>query len=233
LTVLVLDAHLRPAKQLVLAPVADRLGRISPQAITVASVVFGLAAAVAAAGAMWWFAVVLFLVGRLLDGLDGEVARGRSVASDAGGYADIVADTAVYAAVPIGAAIGSSIDHIWPVTAVLLASFYVNTITWSYLSALIEKRRAMERSDRPGGGRGPTSVAMPPGLVEGFETIIFFTVVLAIPRWMDWTMGLMAAAVTVGAVLRFIGGRRQLSSIRYNGGDARAGEPVAERGSRP
>lgn len=209
-----------------LAPVADRLGRINPQAITVASVVFGLSAAVAAAGAMFWSAVALFLVGRLMDGLDGEVARGRGVASDAGGYADIVADTVVYAAVPIGAAIGSSIGHIWPVTAMLLASFYLNTITWSYLSALIEKRR-------PDGERGPTSVAMPPGLVEGFETIIFFTVVLALPQWMDWTMGVMAVAVTVGAVLRFIGGRRQLSSIRSADSGPRARQPVAEYGSRP
>lgn len=215
-----------------MAPVADRLGPIRPGTITAASVVSGLAAAGAAAAAVWWSAIVLFLIGRVLDGLDGEVARGRGAASDAGGYADIVADTVVYAAVPIGAAIGSSIDHIWPVTALLLASFYLNTITWTYLAALVEKRRTASGTDRPDRDRSPTSVVMPAGLVEGFETILFFTVMLAVPRWLDWTMGIMATAVMLGAVARFVGGRRALAAIdpAEDGGPAATRSP--ERGSR-
>lgn len=209
-----LDARLRPAKQLVLAPISTHLGPISPHTLTASGMVLGLAAAGAAALAVWWLGIVLLLVSRLLDGLDGELARSRGTSSDAGGYADIVADTVVYAAVPIGAAIGSSIDHIWIVTALLLASFYLNTITWTYLSAVIEKRRAgavlAARSRRS----EATSVVMPTGLVEGFETMVFFVVMLSLPRWLDWTMGAMAAAVTVGAVARFVGGQRRLDLSR-------------------
>jgi phosphatidylglycerophosphate synthase len=181
---------------------------------TIASVVLGLASAGAAATSIWWLAVVLFLAGRLMDGLDGELARANGSASDSGGYADIVADAVVYAAIPIGAAVGSSIDHIWPITAALLASFYLNTMTWTYLSAVIEKRRERARSIPNDGGSSMTAVAMPAGLVEGFETMLFLVVMLSIPQSLDWTMAIMAIAVTAGAAIRFVQGRRWLEDGR-------------------
>lgn len=174
--------------------------------LTGAGLVLGVASALAAADSRWWLALVLFAANRLVDGLDGEVASARAEVSDHGGYADMVVDTVVYAVVPIGAAVGSDIDHIWPFAAVLLASFYVNTTTWAYLAALIEKR------GRGGSPNAPptTSIVMPAGLVEGVETIGFFVFMLAFPAWLDWTMGVMAVAVSAGAALRFARGHRSL-----------------------
>ncbi len=202
LTVPVFDERLRPTKATLLSPVAERMPAVDADRLTGLALGFGLAAGVAAARSWWWLALVLFLAGRLFDGLDGEVARGQGATSDAGGYTDITADTLVYIAVPIGASIGSSIDHVWPITALLLASFYLNTITWAYLSAVLEKRSAA--------GERTTSVVMPAGLIEGTETIAFFVVMLAIPAWLDWTMAVMAAAVTVGAAIRFVQGRHRI-----------------------
>ncbi len=190
-------------KATLLSPVVERMPAVDADRLTALGLVLGLGAGVAAARSWWWLALVLFLAGRLIDGLDGEVARRRRSASDAGGYTDIVADTIVYAAIPIGASIGSSIDHVWPITAALLASFYLNTITWAYLAAVFEKRAtASERT---------TSVVMPAGLVEGAETIAFFIVMLLVPARLDWTLAAMAVAVTAGACIRFVQGRRLIS----------------------
>lgn len=172
---------------------------------TAAGLFFGLAAAVLAAEGRWLLALVLFAANRLLDGLDGEVARLRAEMSDEGGYADMLTDSLVYVAIPIGAAAGSAIDHIWPIASVLVASFYLNATSWMYLAALLEKR---------GRSRSTTSVVMPAGLVEGAETIVFFSVMLALPGLLDWTMGAMAGAVTAGAGIRFVHGHRALRSER-------------------
>lgn len=168
----------------------------------------GLGAALAAADSRWVLALVLFAANRLVDGLDGDVARARSEESDHGGYADIVADSIVYAAVPLGAAAGSDLDHIWPIAAVLLASFYLNTTTWMYLAAVIEKRGRASGAEI--GAGTVTSTVMPAGLIEGAETAAFFTVMLAVPMWLDWTMAVMAFAVLVGAGVRFVRGHRNL-----------------------
>lgn len=204
-TVDVLDQRLRPVKQRLIGPMAASAIPLQPATVTVVALSVGIAAAVAAAAGWWWLAFVLFGANRVLDGLDGEIARARSSVSDAGGYADLMADSAVYAALPIGAAIGSDIPHIWPVVAALLASFYLNTVSWTYLSALIEKRG--ERST------DATSIEMPSGLVEGTETMLFYAVMLFVPVWLDWTMGVMAAAVTLGALLRFAQAQRRLDTV--------------------
>jgi len=211
----VFDARLRQTKQQVFAPIVSVLASVFAPVpllgLTMVGLVLGLASAVAAADARWLLALGLFFLNRAVDGLDGEVARARSEATDKGGYADMVVDTIVYAAIPLGAATGSDIDHIWPLTALLLGSFYLNTITWAYLAALIEKRGRTSEVDSSVSG-STTSIVMPVGLVEGAETVVFFAIMLTLPAWLDWTMGAMAAAVFVGAGLRFIAGHRGLRS---------------------
>ncbi len=65
-------------------------------------------------------ALLVILINRLLDGLDGAVARhGRPTAF--GGYLDIVCDMAFYAAVPLGFALAQPENAVW--AALLLASF--------------------------------------------------------------------------------------------------------------
>ena len=78
---------------------------------------------------------------------------------------------------------------------VLLASFYVNTISWSYLSAIAERRRAVA-DDRL------TSIELPGGLVEGAETVVFFTAMLLLPTWTPVLCWVMAVAVAVTILQR-------------------------------
>ncbi|MGF1595512.1 MAG: CDP-alcohol phosphatidyltransferase family protein [Acidimicrobiales bacterium] len=200
------DRALREPKARLLAPVAQRLTAVPATAVTMAGLALGLGAAALAAAGWYAAAVAAWLANRLADGLDGEVARHRGATSDRGGYVDLVADATVYAAVPIGFAVGRDDGVVWVATAVLLATFYVNIVTVTMLSAVLEKRAAGAAA------RGePTTVTLPSGLVEGTETIVFVTVLLAVPALAVWWLGLMAVAVAVTAVARTVGAWRRLA----------------------
>jgi phosphatidylglycerophosphate synthase len=189
----VFDAWLRPYKDDFLRPVARLMSAPSPHAITAAALLSGLAAAGMAGMAWYRTALGLWLLNRLLDGLDGLAAREHGRVTDFGGYLDIMADFGVYAAVPIGLYLsqpgtGSALSLI-----VMLGSFYVNAASWMYLSAILEKRGA------GAGVRGEvTSVTMPPGPIGGTETILFYAAFLIWPDQMSGLFMLMAGLVLVG-----------------------------------
>lgn len=65
--------------------------------MTVAGLALGLGSAGAAALRWWWLALVLWLLSRLADGLDGPLARRRARAdAGAGGLLDITSRTCRY-----------------------------------------------------------------------------------------------------------------------------------------
>jgi phosphatidylglycerophosphate synthase len=200
------DRRLRALKHHALAPAASRLAprlrRRGALPITAVALGVGVAAALAAAAGAFAIALALWLASRVLDGLDGEVARRLDRADDVGGYVDLLADYVVYASVPIGAAVGVTAPWnplgpgpspwIWPAAAALLATYYVNLGSYAVLAALMEKRGRAARA------RGEsTAMVMPAGLVEGFETIVLVTLMLAFPAqlagWFVLTAVLVAA----------------------------------------
>ncbi|MDZ7678832.1 MAG: CDP-alcohol phosphatidyltransferase family protein [Acidimicrobiales bacterium] len=195
-----IDAHLRPVKDRVARPLVRVLApRMSPSALTSASLVTGVAAGAFAALELFVVALLLWWLSRVADGLDGAVARQRGSTSDLGGYLDQLADTVVYAVVPLGLAFAVDDRATWIACAALLASFYVNSVSWAYLSALMEKRGQA--------GRTPTSISMPVGVIEGTETIVLYSLMLALPRWLTGWMWLMTALVVATIAQRALGAR--------------------------
>lgn len=190
------DAVLRRRKELLLGPIARRTPRaVHPTTITLIAVVPGIGAALAAANGREALAVGLWLLNRVLDGLDGTVARQRERQSDLGAYLDILMDFVVYAAVPIGLASHIASRGAWIAATVLLATFYVNTISWAYLAAILERRSADASA-----AQTYTSVNMPGGLVEGAETIVMYCAMLVVPSsavGLFWAMS-AGVAFTVG-----------------------------------
>ena len=168
------DRRLRRRTEPMLAPVVDRMAGVEPLVVTGVGLAVGLAAAVAAGSGRWSLALAAFVVNRVIDGIDGGIARRHGRASDLGGFADLNADVVVYAAIPLGVAVGRADTVVWMTTAVLIATFYLNAVAWLTLSALLEKRGRGDRSST-------TSLSMPPGLVEGAETIGFFVLLLLVP----------------------------------------------------
>jgi phosphatidylglycerophosphate synthase len=196
------DKTLREPKELLLSPlVRGPIARLSPTAVTILAAIVGLAAAAAAWQGAYAAALLLWIVNRVLDGLDGTIARICGRQSDIGAYLDTVLDHVVYAAIPIGLALAADTPATYPALAFLLASFYVNGASWMYLAALLEKRRAGAAA------RGElTSVTMPAGLIEGAETILFFTLFLLLPHLVTPLFTLMAILVFFTAAQRTMWG---------------------------
>ncbi len=193
-----IDKHLRQPKEQVLnAPAAVLPRSLHPTSVTLVAFAVGiLAAVVIALGAYWW-GLALWLLNRLLDGLDGTLARRANLQSDLGGYLDIVLDHVVYAAIPL-ALVLSAPSYIAALSlAILLAGFYINGASWMYMAALLEKRNrgAASRQEM-------TTVTMPSGLVEGAETIVFYSLFLLLPGQAPMLFGLMAVLVMLTAAQR-------------------------------
>ena len=116
---------------------------ISPNGITAVGLLLGLGSAgAAAAAAMSMPALVLWLGSRVADGVDGPLARRRSVRSGAdpspaGGFLDIVSDFAVYGASVAGVGIGVG-GSSWHFLAVL-GAYYLNGTAFLAFSSLAER----------------------------------------------------------------------------------------------
>jgi phosphatidylglycerophosphate synthase len=231
---LVVDRYLRPAKARALAPLAQACRALPPDRLTAAGLVVGLAAAGAAAVGSFGLALALWLASRLLDGLDGEVARlsqerssealpprarhlqapllpaGTLRGSDRGGFLDLVADVTVYAALTLGLAAGAAPlagdpGAIWPLAAFALAAYYVNITALLVTATLLEKRGLGSEARCE-----TTSLTIPSGLIEGTETIVLLSLALVVPQYATFTLSLIALLVALTALQRVVWSLRHL-----------------------
>ena len=193
------DIALRKWKDGLTEPVARIVPSfITPGHITFAAFVCGLLCCYistdvdkTSTGLFFW------LANRFLDCLDGLVARQRKTASDLGGFLDLLSDFIIYSLLPVSIAWGQSstdwgTSHDWVAIALLEASFHVNNFILFYSAAAAASRRDGEL----------TSVTMRPALVEGFESGVLFTAMLAFPRYITPLSWLMTAGVVVGICQR-------------------------------
>jgi phosphatidylglycerophosphate synthase len=170
------DHHLRPLIDRPLNRIARHLARagISANMLTGAGLAVGLGAAFCICFGLFIPALALAAASRLLDGLDGAVARATAPGL-LGGYYDILADFIFYAAVPAAFAIYNPGANALPAT-LLLAAFFVNAASFLGFAVLAEKH-ALTTSRN-----GEKSHYHSVGLVEGTETIIFFALILVMPN---------------------------------------------------
>lgn len=181
----------------------DRLG-IAPGVLTAAGFLTGLGA-VAAASASWWrLALVLWLLNRAFDGLDGPVARRRG-ATDLGGFLDIVADFTVYGGFVV--AVGYAIPSARVSALLLLGAYYLSGTAFLALSSILEKRGASPGSSPRGDGRSLRFVG---GLAEGTETVLVYVLICLLPAHAALILGIFAAAVFVTAAQRVLTAVRAL-----------------------
>lgn len=169
----------------------------SANAVTLAGLALGLAAAGLIAGgyAGVWVALVL-LASRLADGLDGAVARARGK-TDFGGFLDIVCDFAFYGAVPLAFVLHDPGANALA-GAFLLFSFYVNAATFLGYAVLAEKNGLETRS------RGEKSLYFTAGLMEGTETILCFVILALWPAAfapLAWVFGALCLVTATARVL--------------------------------
>lgn len=163
-----LDSFLRPLIDPPLQSAGRLLARtgLTADAVTLLGLAAGLAAAVAIARGSVGVALALIGLSRVLDGLDGAVARVHG-ATDRGGYLDIVCDFAFYASVPLAFAWLDPARNALPAAA-LLAAFTLTCASFLAYATLAAKRGMETRA------QGEKSFFYSFGLMEGSETIAFF-----------------------------------------------------------
>ena len=146
----------------------------------------GLVAAILIAAGEYSMGAVAILVSRLLDGLDGAVAR-LTQATDAGGFLDITLDFLFYASIPLAFAVANPADNALP-AAVLLAAFIGTGSSFLAFAALAAKRGLQDLAT-PG-----KSFYFLGGLTEATETLAIFVAMCL------WPAHFFALAYTFAAL---------------------------------
>ncbi|MCF8486232.1 MAG: CDP-alcohol phosphatidyltransferase family protein [Rhodobacteraceae bacterium] len=168
-----------------------------------------LSGAILALGWPAWVALAPLLAGRVLDGLDGAVAR-ATYKTDFGGYLDIICDFVFYAVIPLAFVMrdpaGNGIAG-----AFLLASFYVNGATFLAYAIMAEKR-GMTTS-----AQGEKSLYYAVGLLEGTETIVFFVFLCLFPSIFAPAAWLFGALCFVTAIARTVLARQVFYDLPSGG----------------
>ena len=198
------DARLRPLIDRPMNKLALPLRRtgLTADTLTWIGLAFGLAAALCIALDAPWLGLALFAANRLLDGLDGALAR-QSEPFDRGGFLDIVCDFLVYAAIPLGFAAADPTSNALA-ASVLLASFIASGTTFLAFAAVAAKRGLTTAA------QGPKSIYYLAGLAEGFETIIAFALMYLWPNWFSAFAYTFAAICFVSAAARVAAALRLL-----------------------
>lgn len=169
---------------------------VTPNTITVVSCVVGLVAAGAIAFEYYWTGMVLLLVSRLGDGLDGALAR-ITKNTDFGGYLDIVLDFVFYGAIPLGFVLANP-DANGVAGAALIFSFYINGASFLAYAILAEKK-GLETT-----ARGSKSLYFTTGLAEATETITLFVIFCLFPAWFSPLAWVFTAICCYTALARIV-----------------------------
>jgi phosphatidylglycerophosphate synthase len=172
---------------------AGRLVRLGVRAnlVTGSGWLVGVGACVAVSFRMWALALAGWLLNRLLDGLDGAIARRRG-ATDFGAYLDVMADFSVYAGFVVALAIARPEARL--ASVVLLSAYYVSGVALLGAAALLDRRNVVRRDER--------GVRFMGGLAEGLETVLAYVVILIAPTLTVEVEWIFAAMVLVTAIQR-------------------------------
>ena len=170
------DAQLRPLIDRLLNPIGRGLVALGMTAnqVTMIGAAFGLIAAGCVAAGLFYPALWFVIANRVIDGLDGAVAR-ASRSSDFGGYLDIVSDFIFYSAIPLAFALARPETAL--AAAFLIFSFIGTATSFLGFAILAEKHQVTTKI------RGKKAFYYLGGLTEGTETILLF---LAMLVWPDY-----------------------------------------------
>jgi phosphatidylglycerophosphate synthase len=157
---------------------------MSANAFSLAGLAVGLTTVPLLACGRYDVALLAILLNRLIDGLDGAIARHKGSTSF-GGYLDIMCDMGFYAAVPMGFALAHPDNALW--AALVLASFVCTASSFLGRAVL-----AVQRGEPDDGARGRKSFFHAAGLIEGTETVIAFVLFCLFPSAFPWLAALFA-----------------------------------------
>jgi len=185
-----------------LKPGLERMARVPVRAgigadsVTLFGFALGLGAALAIALGAPVTGLALLLASRLMDGLDGAVAR-LTRPTDRGAFLDIALDFLFYASIPLAFAVADPAANALP--AVVLLAAFIGTGSSFLAFSLLAERRGLKSEDYPQKG-----IYYLGGLTEATETLLCFVLMCLWPRHFAlWAYGfaLLCAVTTATRLL--------------------------------
>lgn len=206
-----LDKYLTPIIKPLLTPVVILLHKrsITADQLTVVGFLIGLLAVPLIAFEYWYAALIAIILNRVLDGLDGPLARYANQSSSAGGYLDITLDFLFYAAIPFGFILANPEQN--AIAGALLLATFIGTGS-SFLAFAIAAERF--KIDRP--QFKYKSFYYLNGLTEGTETIALFIAFCIWPQHFALFATIFAIACTITIFTRIYGGYHTLKQQEAN-----------------
>ncbi|MFT4653866.1 MAG: phosphatidylglycerophosphate synthase [Kangiellaceae bacterium] len=196
-----LDASISPALTVLLTPLVKLINhtKVTPNQLTITGFAIGLLAIPFLALQWWYLALTVILCNRILDGLDGALARYQGSSSSAGGFLDICLDFLFYAAVPVGFALADPAQNALP-AAILLAVFIGTGSSFLAFAIPAEKYQLIKPQFEY------KSFYYLHGLTEGTETILIFVAFCIWPEHFPWLAYGFAIAGSITVFTRIYGG---------------------------
>lgn len=170
--------------------------------ITVLGFVVGMMAVPALYFEQTGLALFLIIMNRLMDGLDGAVARVQGP-TDLGGYLDITLDFIFYSAIVFGFALMNPLENALAASFVIFS--FMGTGSSFLAFAIMAEKRSIERLDY-----GRKSLYFLGGLAEGSETIAFLVLICVFPEYFVWLAYGFGAICWVTTATRIYAGYRTL-----------------------
>ena len=177
--------------------------RISADFISGAGFAFGVIAALLAANSYFLCALIFFLVNRLLDGLDGVVARINGP-THRGAFLDIVFDFIIYSSLPFAFAI---FDRNNSFASCFVIFSFIGTGT-TFLAYAIMQAKIPEKFQKK---IGQKSFYYLGGIAEGAETILFISFILLFPTLFSPAAFLFGTLCWVSSFFRLYAGWQDFS----------------------
>jgi phosphatidylglycerophosphate synthase len=188
--------------QRLIEPVLSRLARrlvalkVTANQLTLAGFAIGLLAAALIAQGAYRAGLLLLLLSRLCDGLDGAVAR-QTQPTDRGGFLDITLDFIFYAAVVLAFALADPAANALAAAA-LLAGFMGTGSSFLAFAVMAAKRQVSKPMT------GGKSFYFLGGLTEGTETLGFFVAMCLWPAQfalLAWVFAGLCVLTTISRVV--------------------------------
>lgn len=148
---------------------------ITPDQVTFTGFLTGMLAVPLLAFQQYEFALLAIILNRIMDGVDGALAR-LGQPSDAGGYLDITLDFIFYSAVVFGFALAAPEAN--ALVACLLILTFMGTGSSFLAYAIMAEKKKLSDPDF-----SHKSFYYMNGLAEGTETIAIFVLFCLFPAW--------------------------------------------------
>ena len=177
--------------------------RISANIVTIIGFVFGLCCFYSIINFYFLSAFVFLFLNRFCDGLDGAIAR-LVGPSDIGAFYDITSDFIFYSLFPI-AFIFLDIKNAYAICFLLL-SFVSTQTTFLAAAWIIEKNKILIPTKQR------KSFFFIGGITEGFETIIFFILMLIFYKSVELIAYIFGILCWITSITRVIYIRKTLTS---------------------